>query len=138
MVLVLVFCIGLIGCIEPNVFFDDDYYTVVTYGKNPVGDYVKQGYIVPLYLELYKNENVVKKAFVNPINTWEEVTVTRIFEDTVYFFRIEKKYYPVEFVSFHNIRILRDTLEGQFLCSGGDIDRGLAGFVAVKGIKETK
>ena len=134
MLLVIVFGVELlIGCTEPNEFFDNDgtTYTVVTYNKNPVDDYVKQGYIVPLYLELYKNENVVKKAFVNPINTWEEVTVTKINEENVYFFRLEGKYHPVEFVSFHNIKILGDTLKGKFLLAGGLIDTAPLDFVAV-------
>ena len=134
MVLVIIFCVGLIGCTEPNEFFDNDgtTYTVVTYGNKPVDDYLNQGSLVLQYLEIDKSGKV-NKIF---INTWGEFTVMGINEEVASFFELEEKYYPYQHVYVYNLKISRGTLEGKFLFTGPTIYTIPVDFTAVKGIKK--
>ena len=133
-VLVIVFCVVLIGCIEPNEFFDNGgtTYTVVTYSDKSVDDYLNQGILVLQYLEIDKSGKV-NKIF---INTWGEFTVTKINEDNTSVFELEEKYLPVQFVGIYNLKVSGNTLEGKFFIAGPTILPYPADFTAVKGIKK--
>ena len=134
----IIFCLGFIGCretVEPinntisEIGVDIPYgtYTVITYGKTPIDDYLEQGYPVPQYLEVIEGGKV-NKIF---INTWGEFTLTRA-NEWVFTFKVEEKYYPVEFVSIHNIKISENNLEGAFSVGGSLIDPLLVDFIAVR------
>ena len=117
MALVLVFCIGFIGCTEPNEFFytepneffdnDGTTYTVVTYGNKSVDDYLNQSSLALQYLEIDKSGKA-NKIF---INIWGEFTVTGINEEGA-------------------------SLEGKFSLAGPLIDTAPLDFVAMRGIKK--
>ena len=130
-VLVIVFCVGFIGCTEPNEFFDNDgAYTVITYGKVPIDYYLEKDEIVLQYLAIDKNEKA-NKIF---INTWGEFTVTKINEENTSIFELAEKHYSAQTIMIYNIKILGDTLEGTCLHSGDFIYTVPVDFMAVRGI----
>jgi hypothetical protein len=125
----MVFCVGLIGCTEPNEFFGNDTYTVINYRNVPVDDYLQQSSLVLQYLEIDKNGEV-NRIF---INTWGECTAMGIHEEDAYFLPPFGSIFTGIIVN--NIRISRDTLKGKISFTGPTIWPYPADFTAVRGIK---
>ena len=116
-IVIIVLCVGLVGCTDPTEpIYTDGIYTVVNYGKVLVDDdYLSQGHKVLQELEI---ENFkVNKIF---INTLGELTVTRIGDNNYIFefVEIEEEDFPIQYVYIDNIKTSKDTLKGRVMFGG--------------------